>query len=293
MPEELRTHIPWPCDDPGPWAGVWLESVGYRDCSRFNADDDPFYYCTHLIAKGKVHFRAINGVDVVLGPDDLFSMWPHIQWELFAAPPFEGEEIEIDWIRLKGPLAGEFMRLLGTTEDRPWARAAEPEEARTLMHELQVLATDYPEQADLTAISMLHRLAAACAPFNPEPVGDRPLARRIREAMDQHIGSGMNVTDYARAFRMSRSNLFLLFKDTFGKSPVQVLNDIRLERAKALLKNTDMSIAEVAFASGYRDPLYFSRKFRKITGKPPSGFRKRARRAMPPPAVASTPGAKT
>ena len=54
---------------------------------------------------------------------------------------------------------------------------------------------------------------------------------------------------------------------------IEVLTKIRMDRAKDLLKNTDLSMKEVAFASGYGDPLYFSRLFRRVNGIPPTRFR--------------------
>jgi AraC-like DNA-binding protein len=91
--------------------------------------------------------------------------------------------------------------------------------------------------------------------------------------MHQHVGSGMNITDYARAFKIARSHFFTIFREAFDKSPIEVLTEIRMDRARDLLKNTDLSIREVAFASGYSDPLYFSRLFRRRMGMPPSKFR--------------------
>ncbi|MBA4388847.1 MAG: hypothetical protein C0404_12765 [Verrucomicrobia bacterium] len=268
-----RKYIPWRSRTPAPWASVWMECVGWRDCKGFNADSATNYFCTHLISKGKVRFQTGNGVDVVLGPDDLFSMWPDISWRLFAEPPSHEEDIQMDWIRLKGPAAGEFMRLMGTTEDHPWARASRPKQARALMRQLQTLALDYPPQADLNALAVLHQLAAACAPYKADQAHSRPIAAKIKEAMEQHVRSGMNVTDYARAFRISRSTMFLKFRETFNKSPIEILEEIRFNCAKRLLLQTDMSVSEVASSAGYRNPVYFSRHFRNRTGRSPSQFR--------------------
>jgi AraC-like DNA-binding protein len=270
---ELSKYLPWPADNPGPWAGAWPASVGFRDCTRYNVENNPDYYCTHLILRGRLHLQTGNGVDVMLGKDDIFSMWPGIACSFYAAPPYAGDEVEMDWVRVGGPMAADLSRAMGTTEARPWNHAADPKRARELIRNLHVLTAEYPPQADLLAVATLHQIAAACAHERPVPTGDRPLALRIRDAMHQHVASGMNITDYAQAFKIARSHFFTLFKETFGKSPIEVLTEIRMDRAKDLLKNTDLSMKEVAFASGYSDPLYFSRLFRRRTGMPPSKFR--------------------
>ena len=179
----------------------------------------------------------------------------------------------MDWVRLHGPLARPFMRAMGTTEARPWGRADRPGQARTLMAKLRTLARTFPEHADMQAISMLHELAIACGHQGTPPKTRRTPAHEIRDAMARQVASGMNVEQFARAFKLSRSTLYLKFREAFGKSPVQVLTELRIEHAKELLINTDMPISEVACASGYDDPLYFSRQFRKRTGMAPRVFR--------------------
>ena len=51
------------------------------------------------------------------------------------------------------------------------------------------------------------------------------------------------------------------------------VNSYRIARARALLQHSDMSVTEIAFATGFNEPAYFSRMFRKVTGKPPRSFR--------------------
>lgn len=273
----MGRYIPWPCDNPGPWAGVWPESVGVRDCSGYSSLTDPDFFCLHLVVKGSARFQTALGVDVVVRPGDLCCIWPHVAWRLFAEPPCRGVEVEMDWVRLRGPLAGDFLHLAGITEDRPWGHAAEPQKARAILRRLRVLATEYPPKADVTAVSLLYRLAGRCAEHRPVPPAERSPAHRIREAMAQQLYSGMNVSDFAGAFRISRSNLVLMFRKAFGRSPMEVLTELRIRHAEELLRTTDLSVAEVASAAGYADPLYFSRRFRKQTGTAPREYRRKVR----------------
>ncbi len=68
------------------------------------------------------------------------------------------------------------------------------------------------------------------------------------------------------------------FKRRFGMSPESCLAGLRMERAKEMLLETSMNIAEVADALGYDDPGYFSRQFSKRAGLSPSLFRSGSRR---------------
>ena len=56
-------------------------------------------------------------------------------------------------------------------------------------------------------------------------------------------------------------------------TPMQYITAIRINTARELLKNTDYSIQEVSALSGYDNPLYFSRIFRRHTGYSPSRYR--------------------
>lgn len=292
------SFFPWPRDYPGPWTGVWVESVGTRDCTRHNSNADPAFLCLHLLTAGRLRFVTEMGADVILGHGDLFTVWPHVPCRLEAVPPSRPEGVRMYWLRLRGPMRGDLAAEIGTPFARPWGKAADPARARRALTRLIALAREYPPNADILSAAELYRLAAACAPpakytsdgrsapsgsrgmrtgGRAGPAGraqdERPLAWRIREAMGQHAASGMNVSDFAKAFRMSRTKLFLLFRETFGRSPVKVLTDMRLECARDLLRKRDLSVKEVAASSGFKDPLYFSRIFRKRFGVPPGRFR--------------------
>ena len=62
------------------------------------------------------------------------------------------------------------------------------------------------------------------------------------------------------------------FKTLTGYAPVQYLNRLRIEKAKELLLTEDLSVSEVAALVGYKDPLYFSKAFKKATGSSPKMF---------------------
>ena len=59
-----------------------------------------------------------------------------------------------------------------------------------------------------------------------------------------------------------------------GISPQKYLINFRLNQACKLMKNTELSIAEISRSVGYQDPLYFSKLFKKEKGLSPSKYRK-------------------
>lgn len=78
--------------------------------------------------------------------------------------------------------------------------------------------------------------------------------------------SGVSAAHFARSF-----------KDAFGVPPHRYLLTRRIERAAALLRDTDLSITEIAFQTGWNSLGTFGRTFRDITGESPSELRARER----------------
>ena len=73
---------------------------------------------------------------------------------------------------------------------------------------------------------------------------------------------------------MSESSLLRAFKQATDRAPTQYLLDLRLRRAKNLLRNTSLNITEITFQTGFNDSNYFARQFRKRVGTSPHEYRK-------------------
>ena len=81
----------------------------------------------------------------------------------------------------------------------------------------------------------------------------------------------------ARVSGSSEAHFARSFKQAFGVPPHRYLLSRRIERAKALLRDTDLAITEIAFHTGWESLGTFGRTFRDITGESPSAIRARAK----------------
>ncbi|ROS05066.1 AraC family transcriptional regulator with amidase-like domain [Sinobacterium caligoides] len=95
----------------------------------------------------------------------------------------------------------------------------------------------------------------------------------LLEHYQQHLDStqlaahcGLSVRSFNRRFRAAA-----------GMTPGEYLAKVRVDIAQGLLKDSNLSIAEVAFAVGYQDSSHFSRLFKQLLGQPPSSYRKSVR----------------
>lgn len=94
--------------------------------------------------------------------------------------------------------------------------------------------------------------------------------------MEQNMeNSDFTIEDFASSLNMGRTTFYNKLKAATGLSPVDFVLEIRIKRAVQLLQSRNFSIAEVAYKTGFNDPKYFSRCFKKFRGESPSVFVKK------------------
>ena len=98
-----------------------------------------------------------------------------------------------------------------------------------------------------------------------------PLLKQLLDVIkENYTQPDFSFDDIAQALGMSKSTLSRRLKSLTDKSPVEILSEYRLNKAKQLLKDSTMTISEVAYSVGFNDPLYFSRKYKENFGITPS-----------------------
>jgi YesN/AraC family two-component response regulator len=91
---------------------------------------------------------------------------------------------------------------------------------------------------------------------------------------DNIDNSKFSVENLARDLNISRTQLYRKMKAIMGSNVSDYIQNIRLEKAKNLLQNTQLTIAEIAYATGYSSPNYFSTSFKSKFNNSPKSFRK-------------------
>ncbi len=112
--------------------------------------------------------------------------------------------------------------------------------------------------------------------MNAPPSQEPELLRRLlraKDRMDVASHEEWPVSRLARVSRVSAAHFARSFKDAFGLPPHRYLLTRRIERAKALLRDTDQPITDIAFQTGWKSLGTFGRIFRDITGQSPGELR--------------------
>ena len=103
------------------------------------------------------------------------------------------------------------------------------------------------------------------------PEDTNPLLKNILSIIEQrYADASYSAADIADELAMSRSTLARKLKSITDKTPSELLSDYRLHRAQELLKKKAGSVTEVAYAVGFNDPLYFSKRYKAYFGVNPS-----------------------
>jgi AraC-like DNA-binding protein len=113
---------------------------------------------------------------------------------------------------------------------------------------------------------------------------------RARDAMDRDYARSLDVGALAASVHLSRAHFIRSFRATFGETPHRYLQRRRLERAMALLRETDHPVTEICLDVGFASLGTFSRTFREIVGTSPSAYRTREQAAPRAAIRAGVPG---
>lgn len=142
---------------------------------------------------------------------------------------------------------------------------------------LNHLKTYFYTKDILTDKEIIGLLGQAESEANPLP---QPTSMLIKQALlfiHQNYYHPISRKEVAASVGVSENYLSQIFRQEMTISPWDYLSRLRIKMAKELLQESDASVTQVAIQVGFNDPAYFSRVFRKMTGKPPQAFRQSRR----------------
>ena len=106
------------------------------------------------------------------------------------------------------------------------------------------------------------------------PSSDQQFMDTLLAFIEQHMDNGkLLIEEMAREVGMSRSVFFKKLKALTGLSPNELLKDIRIKRAAALIKENSYSMQQIAYMVGFNDAHYFSRCFKQVYGMTPTEYK--------------------
>ncbi|CAM4323426.1 AraC family transcriptional regulator [Paenibacillus typhae] len=242
------------------------------------------YILIHTVESGCGTF-VWQGKSYRLGQGDTFVIFPGV---LFSYEADHTEPWSYRWVAIQGPNALEMLKKTGITTTDPIVRGADPEHLAGLFESIErvleqqsgetvtTLATDGWFRILLAEFARLnvHKLRYSSAGALTD--SERAVEQAIRWFQTQYM-LPVSIDKLAASLGYHRTHFTKVFKQLTSQSPKQYINQVRLERAKELLR-TNLSVEQVGNSCGFTDPLYFSKQFKLWTGESPSQFREGLRR---------------
>lgn len=147
----------------------------------------------------------------------------------------------------------------------------------SIMNECDRMETSMGARA--MAYSKLLQFLVALFRIYENSTASNPDHRRIMRLaevfsyIESHLDSPVTTEELMDVAAMSASTLNRYFKKATGLSPVEYQIHKRIEQACTLMRTSDLSLMMIADRTGFSDPNYFTRTFRKIMGVPPTKYR--------------------
>ena len=188
------------------------------------------------------------------------------------------DKTEVYWVHFTGWKVEEYIDryefpknenvfYTGVTPDYPWIY-------NQIIHELQLHRVNHEEMISLYMHHIfltVNRYIRERRQSKNDTIND--IERAVHYFKDNY-NKPISIEQYAVKHLMSVNWFINSFKSVMKVSPLQYIISLRISTAKGYLENSNKNISEISNEIGYENPLYFSRLFKKCTGKTPTEYRK-------------------
>lgn len=223
-------------------------------------------YLIHYIHKGKGVYR-VGDMEYELGANDAFLIYPDVITYYVAD---ENDPWEYTWVEFSGTGVNKYLSATPFTPTNPVVyNQPAGDEAAIRLSETE---NSNPYTLMGAFYSFLGALATAAPTENS--MADEYVKAAVSYVHTFYYHTNITVEEISDYVGIDRSYLFRLFKEKTGVSPKKYIMEYKLKHAAKLLKETNLSVGQVALSSGFDDQFYFSTAFRSYYGISPTKYRK-------------------
>ena len=243
------------------------------------------YHCPPRVRDDYLLLLTLDGTATVaeagrsrdLGPGDWFLLRPEAEHTYRAVTPWS-----IAWVHFRGRLADALVETLDLLESEPLRFRQASGAARDIL--LRVVAPPKDARASSEVgrnARLLELLAVLHRNYDWGPSVEDPM-RRAEAWLHESLAAPVRLEDIARVAHLSPFHFARLFKRRFGHPPMTYLRNLRMQRARNLMRDhPEARIADIARQVGFEDPLHFSRAFKRATGMAPKAYQRLLKQQEP------------
>ena len=227
----------------------------------YERDNYPFYTFEYVTrGNGQVEVDgtryAINTGDVYILPAKRHHIyWPEDPWRKY-------------YFVTQGPLMENLLSSYNLSKRYHFPQATGVKEIFKTISQWR----NWPKKESLhdTVAVFAHRIIMHLSRLPVANTGLSQRIARIKSLLDENPEQGVSLKTLAGSEKMSRQHLIRLFKSELGISPHHYLLNRKMELARRMLAEWELTVSETAYRLGFYDPYHFSRMFKRLVGVPPS-----------------------
>ncbi|MCR8642752.1 AraC family transcriptional regulator [Paenibacillus sp. N1-5-1-14] len=235
------------------------------------------FYLIHHVIKGKGYFQQM-GREYHLQAGDSFVIFPK---EMYLYEADADEPWHYMWVGFQGRDADQILSNLNISAYQPIIHCPKYRKINVLYRQFYRTLKRSDELCNMEMTGYLRLLFAEYGKNQmlTEPSHKQVPMTDIERQVDQAVrwlqfkyAEQISIAQMAHSLGYHRIYLSKMFKEHTGMSPMQYVTKIRMERAKNLM-TSKLSMQQIAASVGFKDPLYFSKQYKKWHGVTPTDHR--------------------
>lgn len=271
MGEEDIISLPRDKDKEYPFC---LEMAGISYCDgtyRIERKNSQVYVFEYVLkGKGTVVIKDPDAADFIASEGDIYILHRNSSHFYFAD---NNEPWTKVWFNIYGPLIDNLMKVYNLGD----IHHVQNLDLRDLFFEMLTTAKSpiySTEQIFNKSAVIFHKIVIRIySELHRSESRYSPEASILRNYLDKQVEKDINILELGHLIFRSPSQTIRIFRKAFGVTPYNYLLTKKIEAAKILLINTNMSVKSIAYKLNFADEHYFSNYFKSKVGIPPSTFR--------------------
>jgi AraC-like DNA-binding protein/quercetin dioxygenase-like cupin family protein len=254
---------------------LFITHIGFFPSAKFHYRERPFGCPDNIL------IYCVEGKGLYQTETESYTLQPN---QFFILPPGRFHIYQADirdpwsiyWVHFSGNMVKSLNKWLKTEHFiKPTNIAYDKRITEQWAEMFHALEAGFTEENLAYANLCLYRFLTffLCPPI---PTPQLPKVNHISESvayMKSNIGKLLSVHELAAQMNYSSSHYTSVFKKATNVSPIEYFINLKIHYASQLLSQTELRVNEIAGMLGYEDSLYFSRLFKKLTGRSPKDFR--------------------
>lgn len=220
-------------------------------------------YSIHFVLEGRIGLQ-FEDQRVELQKDDVFCLFPGHTYHYYIIP--SETPLQMNWLALDGSRVMPLLNLAGVTAEMPFARGKMTPRLKSGMDRMLGAMARFERWNPAVSLELQGLACDLLAGLMPDSRSEQAepsgWIRECMDFMDLHATEGISVQQVAAYAGVHRSYFSNAFTSQIGVPPQKYIQNIRMEKAKRLLVETDATVTEIALSLGYPNLYTFTRAFK-------------------------------